>query len=246
VLKSSSTPELQDHAPDLLASTRWAKQKRTGGGVSHHPELWNPSAGISSQAPTGSAQGHVGGLARDLPETVLRATSRRPTTRPSAAPLTCAVVWVHEVPHGVVNHPRIDGKDGVAGSIPVGCSTPEPQVTPSLYPPSCMVCRTRGARARPMGHPPQPQGRARADYVSETSILRRARPAVSGASASAPQPALVRGELQYLATRPRCCLRAVLGRHRRRRPRRLPAASTLPARHTRLSNRGPVRLEAAA
>jgi hypothetical protein len=186
------------------------------------------------------------GLARDLPETVLRATSRPPMIQPSAALLTCAVVWVHEVPHGVVNHPRIDGKDGVAGSIPVGCSTPEPQVTPSLYPPSCMVCRTRGARARPMGHPPQPQGRARADYVSETSILRRARPAVSGASASAPQPALVRGELQYLATRPRCCLRAVLGRHRRRRPRRLPSASTLPARHTRLSNRGPVRLEAAA
>jgi DNA-binding SARP family transcriptional activator len=33
-------------------------------------------------------------LARDLPETALRAASRRPTTQPSAAPLSCAVAWV--------------------------------------------------------------------------------------------------------------------------------------------------------
>jgi hypothetical protein len=36
---------------------------------------------------------------------------------------TCAVVWSREVSHGVVNRPRIDGKDGVAGSIPAGGST---------------------------------------------------------------------------------------------------------------------------
>jgi hypothetical protein len=58
-------------------------------------------------------------LARDLPETVLHVASRRPTTQPSTAPLTCAIVWAHEVVRGVVNLPRIDGKDGVAGSTPV-------------------------------------------------------------------------------------------------------------------------------
>jgi hypothetical protein len=66
----------------------------------------------------------LGALARDLPETALRVTWRRPTTQPSAAPFTCSVVWVGEVVHGDVNHPRIDGKDGVAGSIPAGGSTP--------------------------------------------------------------------------------------------------------------------------
>ena len=47
-----------------------------------------------------------------------------PTTRPSLAPLTCAVAWVGEVLHGLVNDRRIDGKEGVAGSIPAGGSTP--------------------------------------------------------------------------------------------------------------------------
>jgi hypothetical protein len=70
----------------------------------------------------------LGALARDLPETALRVTWRRPTTQPSAAPFTCSVVWVGEVVHGDVNHPRIDGKDGVAGSIPAGGSTQKPQV----------------------------------------------------------------------------------------------------------------------
>jgi hypothetical protein len=69
------------------------------------------------------AQRPCGALARDLPETALRATSPRSTTRPSTAPLTCTVVCGCEVLHGVVNRPRIDGKDGVAGSIPAGGST---------------------------------------------------------------------------------------------------------------------------
>ena len=51
MLKSSSTPELQDHAPDLLASTRWAKQKRTGGGVSHHPDLEAAEAVLDDAMP---------------------------------------------------------------------------------------------------------------------------------------------------------------------------------------------------
>ena len=45
---------------------------------------------------------------------------RRPTTQPSAAPFTCSVTWVGEVVHGDVKHLSIDGKDGVAGSIPAG------------------------------------------------------------------------------------------------------------------------------
>jgi hypothetical protein len=36
--------------------------------------------------------------------------------------------------HGVVNHRRIEGKDGVAGSIPAGGSTPTPQVRPGAVP----------------------------------------------------------------------------------------------------------------
>jgi len=59
-----------------------------------------------------------------LPETALRATSRHPTTHPSAAPATCAVVWGHGVRQGFVNHRRIDGKDGIAAlskGIPSGC-----------------------------------------------------------------------------------------------------------------------------
>src|SRR5215207_9749972 len=49
------------------------------------------------------------GRARDLPETALRATSRRPTTQHSAAPFTCSVVWVGEVVRCDVNHPHING-----------------------------------------------------------------------------------------------------------------------------------------
>ena len=63
---------------------------------------------------------HEGALARDLPETALHVASRRPTTQPSTAPLTRAVVWVHEVVRGVVNHRRIDGKDGIVDSIAPG------------------------------------------------------------------------------------------------------------------------------
>ena len=52
-------------------------------------------------------------LARDLPETALRAASRSLTTQPSAAPATCSVAWVGKVAQGHVNRPRIDGKDGL-------------------------------------------------------------------------------------------------------------------------------------
>ena len=43
-----------------------------------------------------------------------------PRFQPTAALPTCAIVGAREVLQGVVNSPRIDGKDGVAGSIPAG------------------------------------------------------------------------------------------------------------------------------
>jgi hypothetical protein len=52
-----------------------------------------------------------------------------PTTLPSAAPLSCAVAWVREVLCGVVNHPRIDGMQGVRGSNPLS-STPGHRPSP--------------------------------------------------------------------------------------------------------------------
>jgi hypothetical protein len=64
---------------------------------------------------------------RAVPESCqkLRLTSRHhaPRGNPRQPPLTCAVVWAREVLHFVVNHPSIDGKDGVASSIPPGGST---------------------------------------------------------------------------------------------------------------------------
>jgi hypothetical protein len=65
----------------------------------------------------------VQALARDLPGTAPRVPSRRPLAQSSAPPFTCAVVWGREVLCGGVNDPSIDGKDGVAGSIPAGGST---------------------------------------------------------------------------------------------------------------------------
>jgi hypothetical protein len=62
-------------------------------------------------------------LARDSPETALHVASRRPTTQPSAASLTWAVMWTREVLQGVVNHPRVNGMQGVRGSNPLS-STP--------------------------------------------------------------------------------------------------------------------------
>jgi hypothetical protein len=84
--------------------------------------LWSRAARTTAPAfgPYTTAQG---ALARDLPETALLVTSRRPTTQPFAAPFTCAIVWARMALRGVANHRRIDGKDGVAGSIPAGGST---------------------------------------------------------------------------------------------------------------------------
>jgi hypothetical protein len=73
-------------------------------------------------------------LARYLPETAQRVASRRPTANLWTATLTCAAVWAREVLRGLVNHPSINGKDGVAGSIPAGGSTPNQQLRPGTTP----------------------------------------------------------------------------------------------------------------
>jgi hypothetical protein len=127
--------ELQEHAPDLLASPLVGEAQAGRAVVS----TINRNAGThqpvsSSQVSAGSAQLSGARRARDLPETALRATSPSPTTRPSTALLTCATVWAREVLRGIVNSPRIDGKDGVAGSIPAGGSTTEQQVRPGPAP----------------------------------------------------------------------------------------------------------------
>jgi hypothetical protein len=73
---------------------------------------------------------HAEVLARDLPETVLHVTSRRPTTQPSAAPFTCTTACGREVLCGVVNHRRIDGMQGVRGSTPLSSTRPAQRRVP--------------------------------------------------------------------------------------------------------------------
>jgi hypothetical protein len=72
--------------------------------------------------------------ARNLPESTPHVTAPCPTTQSSTALLTCVIVWGREVLHGVVNRRRIDGKDGVAGSIPAGGSPRKPQLRPGTIP----------------------------------------------------------------------------------------------------------------
>jgi hypothetical protein len=91
---------------------------------------WPRSRAMRGGHPNGMARGPASqrrpasrGRARDLPETKLHAASPRPTIQPVTAPLTCAFVGTREVLHGIVSHRRIDGKDGVAGSIPAALST---------------------------------------------------------------------------------------------------------------------------
>jgi hypothetical protein len=70
-------------------------------------------AGLRTMAPASMPWTAVQGLARDLPETALHATSRHPTPRSPAAPFTWAVVWPQEGVHGGVNSPHIDGMQEV-------------------------------------------------------------------------------------------------------------------------------------
>jgi hypothetical protein len=62
------------------------------------------------------ARVHSSARGRYLPETTLHVPSPRPITPFSTVPLSSAVAGQSKVAGGVVNLPRIDGKDGVAGS----------------------------------------------------------------------------------------------------------------------------------
>ena len=101
--------------------------------------LWRPPV-VSPRAATTTTLSIRGprpprrALARDLPETAVRVASRCPAANLSTATLTGAGVWAREVVHSVVNRPRIDGKDGVAGSIPAGGSTSNQQLRPGPAP----------------------------------------------------------------------------------------------------------------
>jgi hypothetical protein len=81
-----------------------------------------------------TAQRSSPALARDLPETGPRVASRHPTTPPLTPPRTCGAVGRSGAPQGLSKGPSVNGKDGVAGSIPAGGSTPNPQARPGPAP----------------------------------------------------------------------------------------------------------------
>ena len=87
--------------------------------TSSAPPLITAPATLQGQPDQGNALGRSHKSKAPTP----KKASRRLTTRFLAASFTCAVVWAYKVLRGVVNLPRIDGKDGVAGSIPAGGST---------------------------------------------------------------------------------------------------------------------------
>ena len=84
------------------------------------------------------------GLARYLPETTQRVASRRPTANLSTAALTCAVVWARKVLRGLVNHPHINGMQGVRGSNPLS-STPGQRPNPAWTVPESPAPGSRSA-----------------------------------------------------------------------------------------------------
>ena len=61
--------------------------------------------------------------ASDLPAVAPRTASQHPISLSSIRPATCSSIERSEVPRCPPNGPTIDGKDGVAGSIPAGGST---------------------------------------------------------------------------------------------------------------------------
>jgi hypothetical protein len=72
--------------------------------------------------------------ASDLPAAAPHTASQHPISLSSIRPATCGSVERSEVPRCPPNGPTIDGKDGVAGSIPAGGSSKKVQVRPGLVP----------------------------------------------------------------------------------------------------------------
>jgi len=62
--------------------------------------------------------------ASDLPAAAPHSASQHPISLSSIRPATCSCIERSEVPRCPPNGPTIDGKDGVAGSIPAGGSAP--------------------------------------------------------------------------------------------------------------------------
>src|SRR4029453_17028608 len=62
--------------------------------------------------------------ASDLPAAVPHTASQHPVSLSSIRPATCSSIGRSEAPRCPPNGPTIDGKDGVAGSIPAGGSPP--------------------------------------------------------------------------------------------------------------------------
>jgi hypothetical protein len=72
--------------------------------------------------------------ASDLPAAAPRTASQHPISLSSIRPATCSSLEWSEVPRCPPNGPTIDGKDGVAGSIPAGGSTTNQQARPGPPP----------------------------------------------------------------------------------------------------------------
>jgi hypothetical protein len=98
-------------SPVALRTTRNCRR------TAPYPDASRLPAGLIAVASASMPGRPCRGLARDLPDTALHVSSRRLTTRPSTLPLTSAVVWAREVLRGVVNPRRINGMQGVRGSI---------------------------------------------------------------------------------------------------------------------------------
>jgi len=109
-----------------------------------------------------------------------------PPTQPSAAPDTCAVVWVHEVPQGVVNHPSINGMQGIRGSNPLS-STRHNASPGHLLRAFCqqIVSRSRCVAAIPLWALPSSGdfGVLRTRHSVRTFLTEVSRPALQGGRA---------------------------------------------------------------
>src|SRR5215208_1977398 len=104
----------------LYARPEIVRGEQCTGGASG---LWSRAVGTMASAlvPWTTAQGPLPEICQKLRYTQPHAAPRSHSWKRLP---TCAVVWRRGVLHSVVNPRRIDGKDGVAGSIPAGGSTP--------------------------------------------------------------------------------------------------------------------------
>jgi hypothetical protein len=120
--------------------------------------------------------------ASDLPAAAPHTASQHPISLSSRRPATCSSIERSEVPRCPPNGPTIDGKDGVAGSIPAGGSTKQ------------MTSRNAGhcSRSRPVNRRSWPSWHAEwrwmgACRMESTSLVNH-----SGCGRACPRPLPVR------------------------------------------------------